>query len=262
MRVQDFGQFDEGVTLFGGPYSNLPALEALASMVGDGPAICTGDVVAYGGQPVETLELIRRLGWPLVAGNCERQIAEGAEDCGCGFDAGSACDLLSQGWYPFALSAIDGEARGWMAGLPDIGTFTQKGRRYAVIHGGATDIARFLWPSSLDADFLHEIEAIEAAIGPISGVVAGHAGVAFHRQIGEHQWINVGAIGLPPHDGRPETRYAVLKDGEVTIHRLTYDHEAAKRAMEVAGLTQGYHDTLASGIWPSEEVLPQALRRG
>ena len=51
MRVQDFGAFDGGVTLFGGPYSNLQALEALAERV-EGPAICTGDVVAYGGDPV------------------------------------------------------------------------------------------------------------------------------------------------------------------------------------------------------------------
>ena len=57
MRVQDFGHFDEGVTLFGGPYSNLQALEALAALV-ERPAICTGDVVAYGGDPAATVALI------------------------------------------------------------------------------------------------------------------------------------------------------------------------------------------------------------
>ena len=79
--------------------------------------------------------------------------------------------------------------------------------------------------------------------------------------IGDHQWINAGAIGLPPHDGRPETRYAVLTDGDVVFHRLSYDYETERQAMTDAGLVQGYDQTLSTGIWPSEEVLPPELRR-
>ncbi len=260
MRVQDFGAFDGGVTLFGGPYSNLQALKALADRV-EGPAICTGDVVAYGGDPAATVQLIRDLGWPVIAGNCERQIAGDAPDCGCGFDEGTTCDLLSRGWYPLAKAAVDGEARHWMADLPDIGVFTQNGRRYAVLHGGASEVSRFLWPVTAQADFEFEINALEAAVGPVDGIVAGHSGIPFHRWIGRHHWINAGVIGLPPHDGQPETRFAVLNDNDVTFHRLGYDHSAARAAMEAASLTQGYHETLTSGIWPSEEVLPPALRR-
>lgn len=260
MQIKDFGQFDQGVTLFGGPYSNLQALEALAGFC-DAPAICTGDVVAYGGDPAATVRLVRDLGWPVVAGNCERQIAEDSPDCGCGFSDGTACDLLSTDWYPFAKAAIDADARTWMANLPDIGTFVQNGRRYAVLHGGATEVNRFLWPTSDTAEFETEIAALEAAVGPVDGIVAGHSGIAFHRLIGNHHWINAGALGLPPHDGRPETRFAVLKDNDVTFHHLSYDISAARSAMERAGLTQGYHKTLTDGIWPSEDILPHALRR-
>jgi predicted phosphodiesterase len=260
MRIKDFGTFDQGVTVFGGPYSNLQALQALADLC-DGPAVCTGDVVAYGGDPAATVDLIRKLGWPVVAGNCELQIAEDAPDCGCGFGEGTACDLLSVGWYPAAKAAIDDDARAWMASLPDIGTFMQNGRRYAVLHGGATKVNRFLWPTSEAAEFEAEIAALEAWIGPIDGIIAGHSGIAFHRWIGEHHWINAGALGLPPHDGRPETRYAVLQDNDVTFHHLSYDHQAARSAMEVAGLIQGYHAALTTGIWPSEDTLPPELRR-
>ena len=259
--VRDFGHFDAPVVLFGGIYSNLHALEALIKAVGDGPAISTGDLVAYAALPSETVARFRALGWPTIAGNCERQIADGAEECGCGFDDGSACDLLSRGWYPHALTAIGADDRDWMAVLPDIGTFVQKGRRYAVIHGGASDIARFIWPTTVQADFETEIALVENAVGAVDGIVAGHSGIAFHRMIGRHQWINAGAVGLPPHDGRSETRFAVLDAGDVVIHRLSYDHEAARVAMEKAGLTQGYHEALTSGIWPSEDVLPTELRR-
>ncbi len=261
MQHRDFGHLDGPVVLFGGPYSNLQATEALVRVIGDRAAICTGDIVGYCADPNATATRIREAGCRAVAGNCEKQLAEGAEDCGCGFDDESACDLLSRGWYPYALRSTHAETVAWLGSLPDIGTFAHQGRRYAVIHGGATAINRFLWPSSSEQDFLTEIAFIEKSVGHVDGVVAGHSGIAFHARIGRYQWINAGAIGLPPHDGRPATRYAVLKDGDVIIERLAYDHAAARRAMEAAGLTQGYHEALTTGIWPSEDVLPGELRR-
>ena len=89
-----------------------------------------------------------------------------------------------------------------------------------------------------------------------------HCGMAFTRRIGTHLWINAGAIGLPPHDGAPGTRYAVLReDAPPELVRLNYDHAGAAEAMRRAGLTQGYEAALLSGWWPSEDVLPDALRR-
>jgi predicted phosphodiesterase len=261
MRVEDFGRMDGPVVLFGGPYSNLQALQAMGQVIGESDAICTGDIVAYGASPAETISQFRAMAVPCVAGNCERQIADGADDCGCGFDEGSACNILSKGWYPYALSQCDSDAANWLGELPEIGVFTHQNRRYAVIHGGATAINRFIWPSSPDTVFLEEITALAPLTGKIDGIVSGHSGIAFHRRIDGYQWINAGVIGLPPHDARPETRYAVLDDGEVTIHRLSYDFAEARRAMESAGLTQGYQETLETGIWPSEDVLPSALRR-
>ena len=261
MKVQDFGHFDTAPILFGGPYSNLQALEALAEIVGDGPAICTGDVVAYGADPAACVVLFQGKGWPVVAGNCERQIAEGADDCGCGFEVGTACDLASRGWYPQALAACDDNTRRWMGALPDIGVFQTRGRRYAVIHGGTHQINRFIWPSDDDAVFLEEIGFVRDAVGHVDGVIAGHCGIAFHRHIDGCDWINAGVIGLPPHDGRVETRYATLKDGQAVFHRLSYEHDQARAQMEAVGLIQGYQETLTTGIWPSEDVLPEALRR-
>ncbi|MEM8803386.1 MAG: metallophosphoesterase family protein [Pseudomonadota bacterium] len=261
MKHADFGHMDGPVVLFGGPYSNLQAMEAMASAIGDRDAICTGDVVGYCANPNETTTHLMARGVPVIAGNCEQQLAEGKEDCGCGFGEDSACDLLSRGWWPHLLGTASPETVSALSDLPEIGTFTHQSRRYAVIHGGATAINRFLWPSSDAGEFDEEIAAIEAVVGQVDGVVSGHSGIAFHRHIGRHQWINAGAIGLPPHDGRPETRYAVLTDGDVVIERLSYAHEAAAAAMETAGLTQGYHQTLRTGIWPSEDILPEALRR-
>ncbi|MFU8777034.1 MAG: metallophosphoesterase family protein [Roseovarius sp.] len=265
MRIADLGQMDEPLVIFGGPYSNLQAMQALlarAKALGIAPErmICTGDVVAYCAQPVETVALIRAAGCLVLAGNCERQLAQNAMDCGCGFDAGTQCDLLSAGWYGHADRLVGAEARDWMGGLPDLILFTHAGRRAAVIHGGVSDVSRFVWPISDITVFQEEISYIQEVAGHIDMIFAGHCGLMFQRQIGAVDWINAGAIGMPPHDGRVETGFAVL-DGNVTFHRLAYDHITAQAEMRAAGLVQGYDATLLSGYWPSEDVLPPVLRR-
>ena len=69
--------------------------------------ICTGDIVAYCGAPQRCVAQMRVLGCAVVAGNCEIQLGQGAQECGCGFEAGSACDLLSAGWYGFASQMLN-----------------------------------------------------------------------------------------------------------------------------------------------------------
>ena len=266
MIVQDLGVLRGDLLVFGGPYSNVQATEALIDAAGThgiapDHCLCTGDVVAYYADPAATLALIRDFGCSVVAGNCERQLAQGAPDCGCGFDEGSACDLLSVGWYGFATARVSAGDRAWMAGLPDVITFLHEARRYVVIHGGVQDISRFLWPASSEAAFLDEISAVEKKVGPVDVVLAGHCGLAFARDIGRYRWINAGVIGMPPHDGRAETRYALISGQGVTFHRLSYDVDGATSAMQGAGLTKGYHAALRSGIWPSDDVLPAQMRR-
>jgi len=264
LRVNDLGELDGDVLLFGGPYSNLQASEALLDVANTMaiPAqnrICTGDMVAYCANPVETLALWRGQ-CMLVAGNCERQLGADAVDCGCGFEAGSACDLLSRDWYPFASAALSGDDRAFLAAAPDIVVFSHMGKRYGVIHGGLRQVARYLWSTSAEGEFLSEISAIRQATGAVDCVVAGHCGMAFQANFDGIDWVNAGAIGMPPHDGDPATRYAVLSDDGIRIGRLSYDYRAAQTAMQRAGLVQGYEKSLTSGYWPSEDILPLSLR--
>lgn len=266
MKIRDLGTLRGEVWLFGGPTSNLHALDAFMRAaarrgIPGGRMICTGDVVGYGADPAACVARIRAAGTTVVAGNVERQLAVGAGDCGCGYDEGSVCDRLSAGWYGHAGTSIGREARDWMEALPDMAVFAHEGRRYGVVHGGLTDIARFLWPSSPGAEFGREITAIKAAAGPVDGVIAGHCGIAFERVVTGVHWINAGTLGLPPHDGRSQTRYVALSADGARIQRLSYDHGAAAAAMRAAGLVQGYEVALETGIWPSEEVLAMELRR-
>jgi hypothetical protein len=262
---QDLGEIAGPVVLFGGPYSNLQATEGLLARSRAWPGarlICTGDMIAYCAQPVETVAALRDSGAAIVAGNCELQLAADAKTCGCGFEAGSACDLLSAGWYSFARAQIGAGTRAWMASLPGFLSFTHAGKRYGVLHGGATDVARFLWEMSPASAFEEEWDALEQRLGPVEGVIAGHCGIPFERPLSRGRWINAGVIGMPPNDGRQSTWFAVLDAGRLSFNRLSYDAGAAHAQMLRAGLTQGYHDSLLSGHWPSEDVLPAGMRRG
>ncbi len=264
-KLRDLGSLRGEVLLFGGPYSNLQASRALlhrAETLAIPPErrICTGDVIAYGADPAETLALWRGQA-QIVAGNCERQIAAGAENCGCGFAPGSACEISARAWFAQARAAIPPAVRRALGALPEVIAFRHGGRRYAVIHGGLSAVARYLWPVSPEADFAQEIELLQARLGPLDAVIAGHCGIAFERRIGAVRWINAGVIGMPPNDGSRQGEYAVLGRDGLRFARLDYDAPAARRAMIAAGLTQGYHDALISGWWPSEDILPPEMRR-
>lgn len=263
--IKDLGTLDGEVLVFGGPYSNLEATQALLQQAErrEIPAhqvICTGDAVAYCAQPRETLAALNGA-CVHVAGNCEKQLAQNASDCGCGFEQGTACNLAADQWYPYCASLMSDDDLKYMGQLPDMVAFIHNGMRYCVIHGGVEYTSRFIWPSSPDAVFQEEIAMIESKIGKFDAVLAGHCGVAFQRHIDGIHWINAGVIGMPPDDGRPDTRFVVLGPQGARIERLEYQAAKAACKMHSAGLPQGYARALVSGYWPSQDVLPPEMRR-
>ena len=252
------------VLCFGGPYSNLHATRAVlgeAARLGIPPerTICTGDLVAYCVDPAATLDLMMASGATCIMGNCEENLAAGLDDCGCGFEPGTACDLLSRGWYQHAARALSQAHRAWMAALPRRLVLTVGGRRLAVVHGGADEISRFLFASAPD-----EVIAEEVGRTGCDGVVAGHCGLPFTRVVRGALWHNPGAVGMPANDGTPRTWYSLLtpQGGRLQVeHRaLEYDWAGAAEAMRLAGLADDYASALRTGLWPSTDVLPEPER--
>jgi predicted phosphodiesterase len=266
MKIRDLGEIQGDMLLFGGVYSNLAALDALlwqANQYGIAPenCICTGDIVAYCADAAASVARIRQFGCPVLAGNCEVQLAVDADDCGCGFDEASECNILSRGWYAHAQAQLNAAHKSWMSRLPDRIVFTRQGVRYAVIHGGATDISRFIWPVTKDAEIAAEIATLVGQVGALDHIIAGHSGIPMHRVIDGVSWTNTGAIGMPAHNGNVQTYYGYLREKEIKINKLEYDFNVTIKAMKVAGLSQGYHETLKTGYWPSEDTLPTQMRR-
>ena len=248
------------VLVFGGCYSNLQATCALldeARRLGIPPqrTICTGDVVAYGADAVATVDIVRRAGVHVVMGNCEESLGERAQDCGCGFTSGSACDRLSAAWYSHADGLLDDEARAWMRSLPRRIDLLIDGRRVAIVHGSPDRINAFVFGSTSDEDLRQLVRGAGC-----DGIIGGHCGIPFTRLVEGLLWHNPGAIGVPANDGTPRVWFSVLEpsQGAIEIRHfpLEYEHGAASAAMRAARLPEGYADALSSGLWPSLDVLP------
>jgi len=263
----NIGEIGGSLLVFGGPYSNLEATEAVleeaeARRIPPSRVICTGDVVAYCSDPAQTVAAIREAGVYCVQGNCEESLGISSLDCGCGFDPDSACRALSVEWFNYASSAIGETDRAWMRSLPQRIHFTLGHVAGAALHGSASSISEFVFRSTPEAKKMNEAEACGEGVGIVLG---GHCGLPFSQLLPNGMlWHNAGVVGMPANDGTPRVWYSVLTPEEEMLRvehiSLAYDHTAAAQKMRERGLPAGYADALTTGRWPSLDVLPAAER--
>ncbi len=246
--------------LFGGVYSNLQALEemyAIAQAKGfsKDEIICTGDVVAYCAQPEETVQLIRQWGIACIAGNVEIQLRSGADDCGCNFEGDSRCDIFSRQWYPFAKKHLSEDSLQWMETLPDFLKFNFGNRKIGVIHGTFDETAGYLFASSPWEEKQAQLDKMDVDI-----MLAGHCGLPFSQTLEGKAWLNSGALGMPANDGTDRVWYMELEvlEGQIvaTHQAFEYDTHEPSARMREDKLPQEYARTLLTGIWDSNEILP------
>lgn len=263
-NVMDLGTLSGAVLIFGGPYSNLQATRAMideARRLGIAPGniICTGDVVAYAAEPAATTHAVMDWGVHTVMGNCEESFGAEADDCGCGFEEGTACDVMSRQWYAYANACLTPAQRAWMRGLPRGLRFKLGGRHFAVVHGSAASINEFVFEGSQD-----DVKKTGLTALGVDAVIGGHSGVPFTQILEGKLWHNAGVIGMPANDATPRVWYSIVRaidDGiAIDICALDYDHAAAAAAMRAKGLPEGYAACLETGLWPNMDVMPAAER--
>lgn len=262
--IRFLGDFDAPLLLFGGPYGNRQALDALFDEAGRlgipvERMICTGDLAAYAADPQPVADRLREAGVAVVMGNVEEALADSAGDCRCGFAEGSLCNALAAAWYRHADATLDADTKRWMGQLPHRIDFTMAGRRFAAIHGGVDVINRFIFPATPADEKAEELDAAGT-----DAVIGGHSGLPFAELLRGRLWHNAGAIGLPANDGTPRVWYSLLQPAAagiaVSIRALAYDHEAAATRIRAVGLPDAYAAALETGLWPSEDVMPDADR--
>lgn len=246
--------------IFGGVYSNLQALQQLYEIarkrnILPENIICTGDIVGYCAQPDECLRFIKDWGIHSIAGNVELQIRNGDESCGCNFDEGTRCDVLSQNWYPYAYNAVSPEMKDWLQDMPEHIRFKYAGKKGLVLHGGLKDVSQFVFKST---DWQEKQAIFDET--KVDFVLAGHCGLPFTDSRFGKYWLNAGVIGMPANDGTRRVWYMTLNDSNEFRHKhesFEYDYETAAKLMTERSLPNTYADTLSTGLWDNCEILPE-----
>jgi predicted phosphodiesterase len=212
-------------------HGNLAALEAvLADLRLASPDLIVhgGDVADGGASPVEVLDRVRELGWPVVMGNTDEMLA--VPDAFETFAAQSPhLQTLWQAIREMAAATRDrlGDDRlAWLRALPRTWMLDP----VTVVHATPGSCWRAPAPEAPDAD-------LAAAYGPLGTpiVVYGHVHRPFVRTLAGLTVANSGSVSLS-YDGDRRASYLLVDDGRASIRRVEYDVDAEVDRLRRCGL--------------------------
>lgn len=233
--------------IFSDIHGNLPALEAViadAETRGCTRVFNLGDILSGPLWPAETADFLMARDWPTIAGNHERQVLTLPPERMNQSDA-------------FTRAQLSEAHLGWMAALPPVLAL----ENVFLCHGTPrSDLEHFLEtvePSGLrdatDGEISERLSERTEAL-----TLCGHSHRPGQRALADGRIVaNPGSVGLQAfHDdhpfpyvlelGDPRARYAILEAGELSFHRVTYDHAAAAAKAEREG-RQDWAHALATG---------------
>ena len=190
-------------------HANLPALQAvLRDAEGSGCTnlACCGDLVGYGDQPKECVDIIRQLRMPCVKGNHDEYCSN---------------DMSLEDFRPIAASNIQwtrdqlsDEDKAWLRSLP----MTEQVASFTITHGSLNEPDRWeyifdtlaarrsLDCQKMDVCFFGHTHVPVAFVRDT--VVRGGTFAKFQVESDKKYFVNVGSVGQP-RDGNPKAAYVV-----------------------------------------------------
>ncbi len=230
-------------------HANLPALQAVIAHIenqGISERVCLGDVVGYGAQPMECIDLVRASGFQTILGN---------------HDASVAADILPEGFSDLTAQsilwtreALDAEHRAWLRSLP----LTLCAGDFEAVHASLHHPLEWNYILGADAAALHfkhqrkEICFIGHSHIPAMYMEGQECALDLTSleslRKGRKQVVNVGSVGQP-RDKNPDACYLIYRRAQADVwwRRVPYDIEAAQRAIAAAGLPGKHAHRLSLG---------------
>ncbi len=194
-------------------HANLPALEAvLENEKRYDLCLFLGDSIDYGSFPKECIQFLRDHMDQGVMGNHDNAMAYD-KDCGCRADF----KIFAEETLAWHRSLLDNEDLEFLKSLPIMLYVHIDGMSVYMTHGAPDgNIYRYLREEEIGEK---EIEGLQKH----DLILLGHTHFQFKKQIGKTTIVNPGSVGLSreSHDAC----YAVLENGEVTLHHVPYDNQ-------------------------------------
>jgi predicted phosphodiesterase len=207
---------------------------------------CLGDVVGYGANPKECLDIVRGMNVPVVKGNHDEMcsIEEDME----GFNPHAAEAVL---WTRQQLNEEDKKWLRDMKYVRLVGSFSivhatlDVPQRWGYVFDKLAAAASFTYQNTAVCFFGHTHVPV-AFIR--DSVVRGGTYSKFKVETGRKYFVNVGAVGQP-RDGNPKAAYVIydMDEGTIELRRLDYDIPKAQRKILDAGLPPRLAERLALG---------------
>jgi diadenosine tetraphosphatase ApaH/serine/threonine PP2A family protein phosphatase len=236
-------------------HSNREALGTVLSFVKRKPwnkAVFLGDLVGYGANPNQTVDLIRKMK-PLAA-------IRGNHDKVCsGIEEGELFNRMALEAAMWTRRKLTPQNLKWLKALPQ-GPLVVDGT-FAICHGTPLDEDAYIF-GELEAlnvfrhtdfpicFFGHSHFPVIFALSPdsITTILTVAPSFRFKLREGVRYLINPGSVGQP-RDGNPLCSFAIYDSDSrvVTIHRLPYSVGKTQDKILKAGLPRPLADRLAIG---------------
>jgi putative phosphoesterase len=205
-------------------HGNLPALEAVLKHVGEyGICLFLGDVVDYGPFPNECIQFLMQQMDVGVMGNHDNAIAYG-EDCRCRGDF-RTFSVETRAWHKQLIGNAEMQ---FLRSLRPLEQISIDGQSVVIAHATPEgDLFRYVQEDEVDS----VVDGMTAQI-----VLLGHTHHQFMKRVGNTLVVNPGSVGLARDGG--QACYALLREGEITEHRLEYDVERTIEALWKAPISE------------------------
>ncbi|MBT5020118.1 MAG: YfcE family phosphodiesterase [Planctomicrobium sp.] len=224
------------ILVLGDIHSNWVALRAIEETFDF--CVFTGDLVDYGTDPLPCIDWIRRHANASVRGNHDHAVAQRVQGAGK-----TGYRRLAAAIRPLHWELIDTRRQKFLARLPVTTHFRVDNLSLHLVHATPRDPM----DEYLNADpvaWKQRLVSVNADI-----VCVGHSHSQFHLNLDEIQVLNPGSVGQP-RDGDPRAAYAIIENGNVSLHRIEYNIDEAVEQVRSTGVPDWVVE-LNKEIWTS-----------
>ncbi len=253
-------------------HANLAAFEAVLKDIdsqGINRITCLGDLVGYGPQPNEVIELLRQRKIPSCQGCWDEDIIDGLNACDCSYPSQLA-ERRGHRAHRWTDAVLTDDNKSYLAALP----MSFRRNKLLFVHGSPNSQHEYLLP---DMSAFAALERVETACAET--LFCGHTHQPYVRELSggsiqvkvqmpEHnesltaemeiplrRIVNAGSVGEPRH-GNTKATYVIHNEetGSVTIREVGYDVQKTCKAIIEAGLPAIFAWRLGHGFEYAERA--------